>query len=202
MVELWNKNAEFREDYIRCNTRSTLRRLRTLDGRSLGPNEEPPVWTNIAKAKPVRDNSLSTVSTAREPEKLIPANSEKYNDKPVTKTVETKNQTTKNKKPNIEVALANSHINISIENEVEEAPRPEEIKRTREEEELAAKAEELRKEEEAAKLKEQRKLEEKTKAKEALERKKRNAEKAQARAVIKARKEAEEREKVFGACAC
>ncbi|XP_038898868.1 probable GPI-anchored adhesin-like protein PGA55 [Benincasa hispida] len=197
MMELWNTNAEFREEYIKSNTRSTLRRLKTLDGRSLGPNEEPQVLNLIVKEEgSVRDNSLSTVSTTQESEKLIPADDARDNDKSETKVAGTKNQMTKRKKPEIVLGLVNDPRNISSENEVEEAPRPEEIKRTREEEELAVKAEELRKEEEAMKLKEQRKLEEKAKAKEALERKKRNAEKAQARAVIKARKEAEEREKL------
>lgn len=196
MMELWNTNAEFREEYIKSNMRSTLRRLKTLDGRSLGPNEEPHVLNLVVKEGPARDNSLSTVSTTQESEKLIPADDARDNDKPGTKVAETKNQMTKRKKPETVMALVNDPRNISSENEVEEPPRPEEIKRTREEEELAAKAEELRKEEEARKLKEQRKLEEKAKAKEALERKKRNAEKAQARAVIKARKEAEEREKL------
>ncbi|XP_022940629.1 uncharacterized protein LOC111446165 isoform X2 [Cucurbita moschata] len=196
MMELWNTNAEFREEYIKSNMRSTLRRLKTLDGRSLGPNEEPHALNHIVKERQARDNSLSTVSKTLEPEKLIPAENMRDNDKPVIEVVKTKNQPTKNKKPTTVVALVNGLRNISCENDVEEPPRPVEIKRTREEEELAAKAEELRKKEEAIKLKEQHKLEEKTKAKEALERKKRNAEKAHARAVTKARKEAEEREKL------
>ncbi|KAG6591185.1 Proton pump-interactor 1, partial [Cucurbita argyrosperma subsp. sororia] len=198
MMELWNTNAEFREEYIKSNMRSTLWRLKTLDGRSLGPNEEPHVPNRIVKERPAKDNSPLTVSTMQETEKLIPAadaDDARDNDKSVTKVAETKNRTTK-KKPETVVALESGPRNISSENEVEEPPRPVEIKRTREEEELAAKAEELRKEEEAIKLKERRKLEEKAKAKEALERKRRNAEKAQARAAIKARKEAEEREKL------
>ena len=201
-MELWNTNAEFREEYVKSNMRSTLWRLKTLDGRSLGPNEEPHVPNRIVKERPAKDNSLLTASTMQETEKLIPAadaDDARDNDKSVTKVAETKNRTTK-KKPETVVALESGPRNISSENEVEEPPRPVEIKRTREEEELAAKAEELRKEEEAIKLKERRKLEEKAKAKEALERKRRNAEKAQARAAIKARKEAEEREKVFSAC--
>nr|GMD45173.1 cingulin-like isoform X2 [Ipomoea batatas] len=42
-MELWNRDDEFRKEYVRCNMRSTVRRLGTLDGRSLGPNEDPPV---------------------------------------------------------------------------------------------------------------------------------------------------------------
>ncbi|PIA26283.1 hypothetical protein AQUCO_09500033v1 [Aquilegia coerulea] len=53
MIELWNKNDEFRKDYIRCNTLSTLRRLRTLDGRALGPDEEPPLLYHAPEGRVV-----------------------------------------------------------------------------------------------------------------------------------------------------
>ncbi|GFQ04596.1 hypothetical protein PHJA_002603500 [Phtheirospermum japonicum] len=43
LMELWNTNDEFHRDYVMSNTRSTIRRLGTLDGRSLGPGEKPPV---------------------------------------------------------------------------------------------------------------------------------------------------------------
>lgn len=42
-MDLLNKNDEFRDDYVRCSMRSTLRRLKTSDGRLLGPDEEAPV---------------------------------------------------------------------------------------------------------------------------------------------------------------
>jgi len=54
----------------------------------------------------------------------------------------------------------------------------------------------LRKEKEAAMLKEQRRLEENAKAKEAMERKKRMADRAQARAALREQREAEQKEKV------
>ncbi|GFQ00269.1 hypothetical protein PHJA_002170900 [Phtheirospermum japonicum] len=41
IMELWNTNDEFRRDYVNSNTRSAIRRLGTLDGRSLGPGEKP-----------------------------------------------------------------------------------------------------------------------------------------------------------------
>ncbi|KAK9270106.1 hypothetical protein L1049_025680 [Liquidambar formosana] len=67
IMELWNKNDEFRKDYLRCNIRSTLRRLRTLDGRSLGPDEEPPILPKFVNGRvikkslyaPSKDNSVS-----------------------------------------------------------------------------------------------------------------------------------------------
>lgn len=52
-MEPWNKNDEFRMKYVKCNIRSTLRRFRTVDGRSLDPDEEPLLWLTI-------DNSCST----------------------------------------------------------------------------------------------------------------------------------------------
>ncbi|KAJ6756388.1 RNA-BINDING PROTEIN YLMH-RELATED [Salix purpurea] len=74
-------------------------------------------------------------------------------------------------------------------------PRRDGNKRIKAEEEAARKAEELRKEKEAAMLKEQRRLEEKAKAKEAMERRKRMADRAQARAALRAQWEAEQKEK-------
>ncbi|XP_050268041.1 uncharacterized protein LOC126712661 isoform X1 [Quercus robur] len=207
IMELWNKNDEFRKEYIRCNTRSTLRRLRTLDGRSLGPNEEPPLIPTVAyervtkdNSRVTKDNSVSLLSAVeqekpvKQEKQVVQVETEKVKEKSIVKTAEQKNQTTKSKMPVKPDLLGNGLATVSGRDEIEEA-KEEESKLTKEEEELARKAEELRREKEAAKLKEQRKLEEKNKAKEALERKKRNAEKAQARAMLRAQKEAEQKEK-------
>ncbi|XP_050376107.1 uncharacterized protein LOC126793588 [Argentina anserina] len=191
-MELWNTNDDFRKEYIKCNTRSTLRRLRTLDGRQLGPDEEPPVIPDIVRV--TRHNLAASVVSTTEPAKRVAiVESEEPNDKSV-EIVERNNETAKIKKP---VKVASSGISqatvsgrTEIVEEIVEDPKP-----TKEEVELARKEEELRKEEEAAKLRDQRKQEEKAKAKEAMERKKRIAEKAQVRAAIKAQKEAEEKEK-------
>merc|ERR1712183_215757 len=199
-MELWNKNDEFRKEYIRCNTRSTLRRLRTLDGRSLGPNEEPPLIPTVAYSRATKDNSVSLLSAVeqekpvKQEKQVVQVETEKVKEKSIVKTAEQKNQTTKSKMPVKPDLLGNGLATVSGRDEIEEA-KEEESKLTKEEEELARKAEELRREKEAAKLKEQRKLEEKAKAIEALERKKRNAEKAQARAMLRAQKEAEQKEK-------
>ncbi|XP_034675680.1 microtubule-associated protein futsch isoform X2 [Vitis riparia] len=199
IMELWNNNDEFRKEYIRCNTRSTLRRLRTLDGRSLGPDEEPPVIPNFLNERigrplfaPTKDSSVLIVSTVEQEKQMVPAAAESADDKSVVNVTNQKNRTAKNKNPTKSATGAVS-ATISGRDEIEETK--EEHKQTKEEEELARKAEELRKEEEAAKLKEQRRLEEKAKAKEALERKKRNAEKAQARAELRAQKEAEQKQR-------
>ncbi|XP_043708959.1 uncharacterized protein LOC122658125 isoform X2 [Telopea speciosissima] len=198
VMELWNKNDEFRKEYIRCNTMSTLRRLRTLDGRSLGPDEEPPVIHTVLDERV--DSALVTSShidsalvvSPSEPENsVVPPAAEKGEVKSVVK-VQQENATAKPKKASKPTALENGLATFSgrEEKEVEE-----ENKKTKEEEELARKTEELRREEAAARLKEQLRLEEKVKAKEAEERKRRNAEKAQARAELRAQREAELKEK-------
>ncbi|PON35516.1 hypothetical protein PanWU01x14_336050 [Parasponia andersonii] len=191
VMEVWNRNDDFRRQYIQCNTRSTLWRLRTLDGRSLGPDEDPPVIPGIVNNRMTKSNPVRPISVPEEVKQDVPVKAEKSEDKSVAKVVERKDQTakTRSSKP----VSGNSPAITSSEDEIKE--REEEARRTKEEEELARKAEELRKEEEAAKLKQQRKLEEKVKAKEAIDRKKRIAEKARARAAIRAQKEAEEKEK-------
>ncbi|XP_015946865.1 uncharacterized protein LOC107471863 isoform X1 [Arachis duranensis] len=197
MMELWNKNDEFRRDYVRCNTRSTLRRLQTLDGRSLGPDEEPPVIPSFLPERVSKDNSSVSQSTLDQEKKPTPAESVNKKAESAPKAVEQKtenSQTTKAKKAAKATPLEKSVAAIPRwADEPEDIP--EESVRTKEEEEQILKAEIARKEEEAAKLKEKRRLEEIEKAKEAMLRKQRNAEKAQQRAALKAQKEAEQKEK-------
>ncbi|GMJ05101.1 hypothetical protein HRI_004179300 [Hibiscus trionum] len=194
VMDLWNNNDEFRKEYIRCNVRSTLRRFRTFDGRALGPDEEPPVIPQVVNGRVAKDHTVSN-STLEEQtrEKTAPANAETAKDKPAAKPVEQKKQTSKPEKSTKPVPPASSSATDSSRDTTEaEEEKP---KITKEEQERLRKAEELRKEEEAAKLREQHRLEEIAKAKEALERKRRNAEKAQARAALRAQKEAEQKEK-------
>lgn len=201
-MELWNQNDEFRKEYIRCNTRSTLRRLRTLDGRSLGPDEEPPLIPNVVYERVSKDKTLPPQSAAEQGKQIVQVETEKEKEKSTVVVaveqkiaVEQKKQTSKSKKPVKPEPLGNGLATVSGRDEIEEA-KEEEPTQMKEEEELARKMEQLRREEEAAKLREQHLLEEKTKAKEALERKIRKAEKAQAKAEFRAQKEAEEKEKV------
>ncbi|KAL6982575.1 hypothetical protein U1Q18_015965 [Sarracenia purpurea var. burkii] len=191
-MESWNKDDEYRKEYIRCNTRNTLRRSRTLDSRALGPDDEQNALPNVVGEQ--IDRSISTVGKANsdlpiltlEQKKLVStvAGEETYG-KP-----EQKDDTAETRKPTSRTSLAT----VSGVDEPEEMS-DEECKPTKEEQELARKEEELKKEEAAAKLKEQRRLEEKAKAKEALERTRRNAEKAQVRAELRAQKEAEQKER-------
>ena len=76
----WNNNNKFRADYIKNNERSTIRRLDTLDGRSLGPGEKPPqiidpdyILPNAAGARPVAESpSIKPQVTGSKPPSAIP----------------------------------------------------------------------------------------------------------------------------------
>ncbi|KAK1400279.1 hypothetical protein POM88_010142 [Heracleum sosnowskyi] len=198
-MDLWNKNDEFREDYVRCNMKSTLRRFKTLDGRSLGPDEEVHVFPVYVGERESRQlNNPSTTANPSSPTILKQENTvqsverEPVDDKFLVmaepKSKMFKNKTSVNPIPESGLLIGFRQL------EVEET-KEEEKQQTKEELELARKDEMLRKEEIDAKLKEQLRQEEKAKAQEALERKKRNADKAQMRAVLRAQKEAEQKEK-------
>ena len=192
-MELWNKNDEFRKEYIKCNTRSTLRRLRTLDGRALGPDEEPPSFGNVSGDRVTMSSKVNSAPTVTM-ERDVPVATENVDANPPKKIVEQKNKLLSAKKM-AEATSKNSSAEASGRIETEE--EKEECKPTKEEEELARKAEQQRRAEEEARLREQRRQEEKAKAQEALERKKRMAEKAKARAEFRAQREAEQKEKVI-----
>lgn len=197
-MQLWNTNDEFRREYVRSNTRSTLRRLRTLDGRSLGPDEEPPVIPSFFNESASKMNSSPAHSTLEQEDKAASAvvNSEV---KPVSKELVQSSLPPKTKKPAKPPLLEKSSVMVSSheEEDVKEEPR----RMTEEEELILRRAEEKRKEEEAARLKETRRLEEIAKAQEAMLRKQRNAERAQQRAALRAEKEAEQKQKVI-ICLC
>nr|GMC72420.1 cingulin-like isoform X2 [Ipomoea batatas] len=199
-MELWNRDDEFRKEYVRCNMRSTVRRLGTLDGRSLGPNEDPPVLPVYVAER--SDKVISRTSKVDFVSPTLPLQQEKQvmliKDEDIARNpmVKVTGQKTERErktgavKSNLESADTVSSWDVS--NDV----KREDIQiLTKEELELARKEEELKRLETAARLKEQRRLEEIAKAKEALERKKRNAEKAQVRAELRAQKEAEQKEK-------
>lgn len=207
-MELWNNNDEFRKDYVKHNMISTLRRLKTLDGRSLGPDEEPPLLRNLIEKRTdaarlsstERVTSLVASASEMKEEKLIvPVSLE---ESVVKVEAGQKNLAPRSKKTakltsteTVSVTVP-SRVEVVEETEKESKQTKEEEEKAKKAEELARKEEELRKEEAAAKLREQRRLEEKAKAEAAEERKRRNAEKAQARAELRAKKEAELKEKV------
>ncbi|MFS7994104.1 hypothetical protein Hanom_Chr12g01101951 [Helianthus anomalus] len=202
-MEQWNNNDEFRKEYVsRCNVNAS-RRQRALDGGPLIPDDVAPVLPGNLNEKV--DNSavsvsipipgeVKSVSVVSSTEKMH-ADSSNTSNRSIENVSGQKHQTLKTKGAAKPTSVKSDDVavvtELAIDNKKEEENTP-----TKEEIELAKKAEELRKEEIAAKLKEQRRLEEKAKALEALERKKRNAEKAQIRAELRARKEAEQKEKV------
>lgn len=168
-----------------------------MDGRSLGPDEEPPAIPNLFNERATKNNSLFSLrSTVEQEKKAVPAETVNKQDEPDSKVGIQSSQTTKTKKPAKAAPLAKSLVTVSSRDEAEDVKEEEPLK-TKEEEEQIRKAEEMRMEEEAARLKEKLRLEEMAKAKEAMERKKRNADKAQQRAALRAQKEAEQKEKVM-----
>ncbi|KAJ0866317.1 hypothetical protein HanRHA438_Chr12g0550381 [Helianthus annuus] len=200
-MEQWNNNDEFRKEYVsRCNVNAS-RRQRTLDGGPLVPDDVAPVLPGNVNEKV--DNSavsvsipgeVKSVSVVSSTEKKHADSSSNTSNRSIENVSGQKHQTLKTKGAAKPTSVKSDDVavvtELAIDNKKEEENTP-----TKEETELAKKAEELRKEEIAAKLKEQRRLEEKAKALEALERKKRNAEKAQIRAELRARREAEQKEK-------
>lgn len=200
IMELWNQNNEFRKEYVRCNMRSTLRRLGTMDGRSLGPNEQPHVFTSYGEERADRfvSNPINTRVNLQmetlEQDVVVPLqNVTRVGKMKVEESEQQIPATGPRKQENI---LRNDLATAPGREVSEDIVREEQRMPTQEELDAARKVEELRREEDEAKLREQRRLEEKAKALEALERKKRNAEKAQMKAELKALKEAEQREKV------
>lgn len=200
IMELWNQNNEFRKEYVRCNMRSTLRRLGTMDGRSLGPNEQPHVFTSYGEERADRfvsnpiNSSINLQMENLEQEVVVSLQN-------VTRVgkmkVESEQEIPATGPVKLEKHILRNDLATASGREVsEDIVKEEQHNLTKEELDAARKVEELRREEDEAKLREQRRLEEKAKALEALERKKRNAEKAQMKAELRAQKEAEQREKV------
>ncbi|KAL8257867.1 hypothetical protein R6Q59_029908 [Mikania micrantha] len=204
-MEQWNNNDEFRKEYVSRLNMIASRRQKALDVGPPVPDDAVPVLPSNVNEEIDRSSvsipgEVKHVSVALPAEKGNYVSSTKNNmdNNSTSKSIENasgqKNQELQNKgvaKPTKlgSVDMANEEAELAVVAELaENACINEEI-------ELAKKAEELRKEEIAAKLKEQRRLEEKAKAIEALERKKRNAEKAQLKAELWARKEAEQKEK-------
>ncbi|KAL4335688.1 hypothetical protein GQ457_07G013440 [Hibiscus cannabinus] len=74
-MDLWNNNDEFRNEYMRCNARSTIWRLGTLDGRALGPNEVPPVIPRVVNERVANDHTVSGL-TVEDQEKVVLAKAE------------------------------------------------------------------------------------------------------------------------------
>lgn len=199
-MELWNNNEDFRKHYIESNKNSTLRRLRTLDGRSLGPDEEPPIlqtnlYNKLSLASPLVVSKSSAPTVVSEEKAVISATRE--DSFPALQAGKASQPAKSNKTAksavNEAVAVTVSERGEAEDAEVEKARKKEEQERARKEQE---REEEIRREMAAAE-KERCRLEQKVKAKEAEERKKRLAQRAQARAESRAVKEADLKDKVI-----
>ncbi|KAJ0987135.1 hypothetical protein J5N97_005491 [Dioscorea zingiberensis] len=213
VMKLWNTDDKFRKQYVESNVRSTLRRLKTLDGRSLAPGEQAPVLPSVEVMGPgnvsvlsSNDTKMSGPALALKGEKVSAITRTEKKDSSPTSKLSQRTQSASLRKT---TKVTSEENTINVLNNVGIEDTKSEIKRTKEEEEMMRQAEDLarkeaemaRKEEEVrkakleAELKERLRQEQKAKAKEAEERKRRQAEKAQARAELKAQKEAELKEK-------
>ncbi|KAL5658579.1 hypothetical protein ACJX0J_031742, partial [Zea mays] len=207
VMEIWNKNEDFRKQYVESNKVSTLKRLGTHDGRKLGPGEDPPVIPSRRPSNicPLSASSPEMITLASTPAPVLAAAAavpSKENSFPALAAPQTSKRA-KSKASGSSAQIKNKSVIVSEEEDLEQTLKEKahqlELARKAEEldrkaEELARKEEELRKERDAAE-KERLRMEQKAKAKEAEERKRRKAEKDKERAEFKARKEAEEREK-------
>ncbi|XP_073315121.1 uncharacterized protein [Primulina huaijiensis] len=178
-MKLWNGNGEFRNEYARFNARSTLRRLGTLDGRSLGPDEKLP---NL----PICDNKERNDKMVSIPANVdsISCQSVELKQQMSLENVATDVQSMKTVTESKD-QLGNSSTDVSGRKITDEMQEEDSVKR-REEAELTHKEEEIRRDEAEAKKKEELRLEQLAKAKEARENKKRHDEKVQMREELRA----------------
>ncbi|XP_042374080.1 myosin heavy chain, skeletal muscle-like isoform X2 [Zingiber officinale] len=195
VMDLWSNDDEFRTQYVKSNLNSTLWRLRTPDGRSLGPDEEPPViQTNqfrISVPPPqqakinesVPPATLEAKAETSEEVESFPALPAAKNDHPVKPKNPVKPPPEKSKKT--ETARVQDR-----ETEIDESLNVQ----TKEEEELRKKEEELRKKEEELRKKEEelRKKEEELRKEEELIMKEEELRKEKAAAELKEQQRLEE----------
>ncbi|KAK3133701.1 hypothetical protein QOZ80_6AG0539890 [Eleusine coracana subsp. coracana] len=201
VMEMWNKDEDFRKQYVEGNKLSTLKRFGTRDGRRLGPDEEPPLIPSRRTSNPspslaASSPNVPTITTVPAPAPVsVSVKEDSFPVLPspdISKHAKSKASGTSAQNEKITVTVSERDVK---ETEKEKARlMEEELERAKKAEELARMEQKLR-EEKAAAEKERLRLEQKAKAKEAEERKRRKAEKAQERAEFKARKEAEMKEK-------
>jgi hypothetical protein len=200
-MEMWSKD-DFRRLYVEANKISTLKRLGTHDGRSLGLGEDPPVIPrnnfnrrpNIPSQLTASSPNMPITTSEAAPEKsaavVVPVEEDSFPVLPST-------QIHKQAKSKTAGSSSQKEITTAPASEVEDVKHIEKEKARSPKEDLEAeeKDKELR-EQKAAADKEKVRLEQKAKAKEAEERKKKQIQKTQERAEFRALKEAEEKELV------
>ncbi|MCO5596887.1 hypothetical protein L7F22_050957 [Adiantum nelumboides] len=173
---MWNKDSKFRADYVKSNERSTARRLETLDGRSLGPNEKPPVLSDDVSSLKPRDAKPPADTPA--PSKVMKSSSpaaELSNGVLVKESKQEKLPSVHSRDDEAgDAGIRDTHI------------KSRQIDATRDVADLEA---------QAAEQKERLRQEQIAKAKEAEERKRKRSDKLESRALARAKKDAERKEK-------
>ncbi|MCO5590992.1 hypothetical protein L7F22_044968 [Adiantum nelumboides] len=175
---MWNKDSKFRADYVKSNERSTARRLETLDGRSLGPNEKPPVLSDDVSSLKPRDAKSPADTPAPGPSKVTKSFSpaaELSNGVLVKDSKQEKLPSVHSRDDEAgDAGIRDTHI------------KSRQIDATRDVADLEA---------QAAEQKERLRQEQIAKAKEAEERKRKRSDKLESRALARAKKDAERKEK-------
>lgn len=191
-MDIWNKNVEFCKEYVKDNERSILKHLEALDGRSLGPEKEPPLRTNYSddlypsllpqcmpSAFGTRSIPAAQPLTIAQQYNQIESEANGQHNSSNEVVIPQKKVAGKSKKPQPE----SSCLLLEIESfEVSLVPLKEE--------DLA------KKEKEAAEIKERIRQKEMRKAKEAEGSKRRQTERANVKALARAQKKAEPKGKV------
>ncbi|KAH7423547.1 hypothetical protein KP509_12G060600 [Ceratopteris richardii] len=224
VLQSWNGDPTFREKYIKNNLHSTLKRLETLDGRSLGLDEEPVLLMGDTEAvietqpkdKDVSSKKVGLLKIETQPKdkdassKKVGLLKEANANRSVSCAKENHAKESEGKKlqHHQEKNMKGNSVNLSHKKDDRELKRS--VAKQIENPEYKSPVpsvtsssstvptlieDETVKAVKAAEMKEKRKQEEMAKAKEAAERKKRQAERAQAKAQLWAQKEAERREK-------
>ncbi|KAH8931895.1 hypothetical protein BDL97_19G044600 [Sphagnum fallax] len=186
ILSLWNGDKEFRENYVKSNERSTLKRLGTLDGRSLGPDEEPPLLSSytdrIPNSVPQSNAKVQTAVSGFEA-------ASSGDNGTAANGAEVKEAVGKKSKPTgTEISEPEKSVKRDVEDvHVEPTATVKEVSNTAVEVDPVASEE--------AEFKHKQRASEMAKAKEAEERKRRMAERSQSKALAWAQKEAERKER-------
>eukprot|EP00250_Pteridium_aquilinum_P003022 c1333_g1_i1 orf=151-2187(+) len=200
ILRCWNSDLGFRERYIRNNEQSTLRRLETLDGRALGPDEEPVLLMS--------DTDLATETLPKTNEDGSRMGLQKDVIKEASVSAGPGNRVKKLQADEVKLKadkiVQGASDSRSQKEEVTDSKKFEEkltenLISTRPSSSVATSAvpveDDAAKAVQAAELKEKRRQQEIAKAKEAAERKRRQAERAQAKEQLRAQRDAERKEK-------
>lgn len=176
-MSLWSSNKDFRDDYERRVLQSLDMRQLSQDGRMRNPDEKPRLLVKVPTPSETEVVLKTSVKQPQKEDLILPGQSDASSTKKVQKEKNAINEKEANKKTESAVEKMDMEVR-------------EEVSRT---EKLQEDSDPKRNEVDEAKLKEMKRDEEMGKAKLGMERKKKLAEKAAAKAEIKARKNAEKK---------